>query len=88
MRLNNSTVVAGLTLLIGAAFSEGHLWIPMTVLAAGIVDLFTRSWVTSSRVGQWARVSVFIKFVLSLVGLYATLGQLACLGLIGWWLIS
>ena len=88
MPLNTALVIATLTLLIGVFFSEQHLWIPASVLATAIVDSFTRSWVTSNSLGQWTNASAFLKFLLALVMTYATIGQLACFVLLGWWLFT
>ena len=88
MRLNTAIVIATVTLLIGVAFSEHHLWIPISVLCAAVVDLFTRSWTASNHVGEWVALSIIVKFVFALIGLYATLGQLACFGVLAWWLFT
>lgn len=85
MRLNAPTVIAGATLIVGLVFQESHLWIPATVLAAGLIDLFTRHWVASKEVGKWPAASTFLKFVCALISFYAIVGQAACLVLIPWW---
>jgi hypothetical protein len=88
MRLNTAVVVSAFTLLIGGFFSESYLWIPATVLAAGFVDLFTRSWTTSNRIGANTGASIILKFIFLLIGFYAAVGQIACLALLGWWLFQ
>jgi VIT1/CCC1 family predicted Fe2+/Mn2+ transporter len=88
MRLSTSVVIAALTLVAGLLFREHHLWIPTTVLLAGIFDLFTRGWYSSDAVGEWIAVSTVLKFLCGLVGAYATIGQLLCIGLIGWWVLG
>lgn len=88
MRFNTSIVIAGITLLAGVIFQQPHLWIPLSVLAAGIVDLLTRQWVVSDRLGRMKELSALLKMLLALVGFYAMLGQVACVVLIGWWIFS
>jgi hypothetical protein len=88
MRLNTAVVIAGFTLLAGIIFGERHLWIPASILVAGSIDLLTRRWYASDAVGEWMTLSILLKFVFSLIGFYATVGQLACLGLIVWWLVA
>ena len=88
MRLNTAVVIAAFTLIIGLSFSEDRLWVPATVLAAGIFDLATRDWYSSSKLGSSVRVSVMLKFFCSLIGFYAMIGQLLCVGLLGWWLFT
>lgn len=63
------------------------MWIPLSVLGAGIVDLFTRQWVMSDRVGQMQKLSMTLKSMFALVGFYAMIGQVVCVGLIIWWFI-
>lgn len=88
MRLNTSIVIAAITLLAGFVFQQPHLWIPLSVLVAGIVDLFTRQWVMSDRLGRMKELSALLKMLLALVGFYAMLGQVACIVLAGWWAFS
>ena len=87
MKLNTAVIISGITLLLGIGFSQPYLWVPLTVLIAGIIDLFTRKWVASDRLGRALRLSVFLKFFFSLIGFYGMLGQVACVGLILWWFI-
>ena len=88
MRLNTSIVISAATLIVGLIFGEGHLWIPISILVAATIDLLTRQWYSSNAVGEWAAFSIVLKFVFALVGFYATVGQRACLGLMGWWLFT
>jgi hypothetical protein len=88
MRLNTAMVVSAGTLIAGLVFVEDHLWIPASVLAAAIVGAGTRGWYSSDAVGEWAALSIILKFICALVGFYATVGQLVCVGLIGWWLVT
>ena len=88
MRLNAPTVIAGAALIVGLIFQKGQLWIPATVLAAGLIDLFTRRWVASNQVGKWPNADNFLKFVCALVSFYAIVGQVACLVLIPVWFLG
>ena len=87
MRLNTAIVISLITLLLGFFFEKVYLWVPLSVLIAGIIDLFTRQWVMSDRVGQMQKLSVTLKSLFALTGFYAMVGQVACIGLIIWWFI-
>ena len=87
MRLNTAIVISLITLLLGFFFEKVYLLVPLSVLIAGIIDLFTRQWVMSDRVGQMQRLSVTLKSLFALTGFYAMIGQVACIGLIIWWFI-
>lgn len=87
MKLNTSVIISGITLLIGLFLHQPLLWVPVSVLAAGIIDLFTRQWVASDRLGSAANLSMLIKSLCSLAVLYAMIGQVVCIGLIVWWFI-
>ena len=87
MRLNTAIVISLITLLLGFFFEKVYLWVPLSVLIAGIIDLFTRQWVMSDRVGQMQRLSVTLKSLFALTGFYAMIGQVAFIGLIIWWFI-
>jgi len=88
MRLNAPTVIAGATLIVGLVFQQDHLWIPATVLAAGVTDILTRHWVASKKAGKWPAASTFLKFLCALVSFYAVVGQIVCILLIPWWLAT
>jgi hypothetical protein len=85
MKINLTVIISGLTLLLGLVFGQPYLWVPVSVLLAGLVDLFTRSWVASNRLGRAVTLSVLLKFLLALIGFYAMIGQVACVGLVLWW---
>ena len=87
MRLNTSIAISVITLIIALLFGFSYLWIPVSVLVAGFIDLFTRQWVMSDRVGSMQNLSVSLKFIVALVGFYAMVGQIICVGLIVWWFI-
>ncbi len=88
MRFNTSIIIAGITLVVGVLFQQPHLWVPLSVLVAGVIDLFTRQWVMSDRLGRMREVSALLKMLLALIGFYAMLGQVACIVLAGWWIFS
>jgi hypothetical protein len=87
MKFNSAIIISALTLLLGFFFEQPFLWIPLSVLIAGFIDLFTRQWVMSGRVGQMQRLSMILKSMFALIGFYATIGQVICVGLIIWWFI-
>jgi len=86
MKFNSAIVISLLVSAIGFFFGQTHLWIPLSVLMAGVIDLFTRQWIISDKLGRAVIFSTLLKFVLALVGFYAMLGQIACLALIFYWI--
>lgn len=87
MRINIAIVISGITLMLGAILNKSYLWIPLSVLVAGLIDLFTRRWVVSDRLGSAVNISMFLKSFCSLAVLYAMVGEVICVGLIIWWFI-
>ena len=87
MKINSAIIIALLTLLLGFFFNQPYSWIPFSILVAGVVDLFTRRWVVSDELGMWIKFSVLVKFFFALIGFYAMLGQIICIGLIFWWFV-
>jgi len=87
MKFNTAIIISFITLLLGFFFEQPYLWIPLSVLVAGIIDLFTRQWVMSDRVGQMQKLSMTLKSLFALIGFYAMIGQMVCIGLIIWWFI-
>ncbi|MDO8676043.1 MAG: hypothetical protein Q7K16_00045 [Candidatus Azambacteria bacterium] len=85
MKINLVIIISALVLLLGFFTDQSYLWIPVTVLIAGIVDLFTRRWVSSDKLGSAQSLSVIMKFVFALIGFYAMIGQVVCIGLLIWW---
>ena len=87
MKFNTAIIIALITLLLGFFFEQPYLWVPLSVLGAGAIDLFTRQWVMSDRVGQMQKLSMTLKSIFALIGFYAMIGQVVCIGLIIWWFI-
>jgi len=87
MKLNTAIIISLITLLLGFFLEQSYLWIPLSVLVAGGIDLFTRQWVMSDRVGEMQRLSITLKSLFALIGFYAMIGQIVCIGLIIWWFI-
>ena len=87
MKLNTAVIISLVTLLLGFFFEQPYLWIPLSVLGAGVVDLLTRQWVTSDRVGRMQGLSMTLKALFALIGFYAMLGQVVCVGLVVWWFV-
>lgn len=87
MKINSAILISFPTLLLGFLFSQPYLWIPLSVLIAGVIDLFARKWVISNRLGSAKNISALLKLFFTLMGFYAMIGQLVCIGLITWWLI-
>ena len=88
MRLTSSLVISAVTLLVGLWARAPFVWLPVTVLLASVIELFTRSWVTSDRLGRAVTLSVLLKFSFALIGFYAMVGQVICVGLLGFWITS
>jgi hypothetical protein len=87
MKINLAIIISVLVLLFGFITDKPYLWIPISVFIAGIIDLFTRQWVSSNRLGSAKTFSVIIKLLFVLIGFYAMLGQVACIVLLIWWLV-
>lgn len=87
MKINLAIIISLLILLTGFFFDQPYLWIPLSVLSAGIIDLFTRQWVASDKLGSARNLSVIVKFIFALIGFYAMIGQIVCIGLVLWWFI-
>lgn len=85
MKITTSIIISAVTLLVGYFFDQTYLWLPLTVLIAGIVEGRTRQWVASNRLGSSTTISVLLKFVFAVIGFYAMIGQVACIGLIIIW---
>lgn len=86
VRINPAIIISFSITLLGFFFKQPYLWIPLSVLATGIIDLFTRRWVMSDRLGSARTLSIMLKSLFSLIGFYAMLGQIVCIGLAIWWL--
>lgn len=85
MKINLAIIISLPILLIGLFTNQLYLWIPLSVLIASTIDLFTRQWVHSNRLGNAQALSSTIKLLFALIGFYATIGQLACITLLIWW---
>lgn len=89
MRLNVAIVISAVTLVVALILGRPHFWwVPLTILFAGFVDLCTRAWVASPRLGSARNLSIVLKSVCALIGLYAMVGQLICVGLLIWWIVA
>lgn len=87
MKINRSIIISIIAIVIGLLLKTTFLWLPISVLVAGIIDSITRRWVLSDELGSHQKQSILIKFFLSLVIGYASLGQYICLALTTWWII-
>ena len=87
MKINSAILISLSIILLGFFFNQPYLWIPLSVLAAGFIDLFARQWIASDKLGTARNLSVILKFFFALVSFYAMLGQIACVGLVLWWLV-
>lgn len=87
MKINLPTIISGIVLAFGFFTDQPYLWIPLTIFIAGIIDMLTRRWVDSERLGSAQVSSTILKFVFALIGFYAMLGQIACIGLVIWWFV-
>lgn len=87
MKLNTALVMSVITLILGLIFSKSYIFLPASIVIASIIDLLTRQWVMSDRLGSMINLSAVIKFFLSLIGFYAMIGQFICVGLLIKWFI-
>jgi len=87
MKLNTALIISALTLILGLVFSKSYIILPLSIMIASIIDLFTRQWVASNRLGSMANTSVILKGLFALIGFYAMIGQLICIWLLVKWFI-
>jgi hypothetical protein len=88
MRLTTAIVISGLTVIVGVLFKQSYSWIPLLIFIASIVEIYTRKWVSSDKVGTNPKISIVGKFLFALIGMVALFGQVICLGLIIFWFIN
>jgi hypothetical protein len=86
MRLSTSILINAICLIIGILLKEGFLWIPISGLIASLIEVNMRKWVSSDRLGSAIKINVILKFGLSLIGFYSLLSQIACVGVLLYWL--
>lgn len=87
MRINLAIIISVLVLLLGFFTDKLYLWIPISVLIAGIIDLFSRRLVSSDRLGRAKVLSSILKLLFALIGFYAMIGQIVCIILLIWWFV-
>jgi len=87
MKINLAIIISLLVLLLGFFTDKPYLWIPISVLVAGIIDLFMRQWVISDKLGSARNFSAILKLLLALIGFYTILGQVVCVVLLIWWFV-
>jgi hypothetical protein len=58
MKINSAIIISLIVLLLGFFFGQPYLWVPLSILVAGFVDLFTRQWVMSDRLRSSRSLSV------------------------------
>ena len=88
MRLTTSLIITAVCSIIGTIWVKQYLLLPYSGLVASAVDLLTRKWVSSNRLGRAVRISMILKFTLSIIGFYAILAQFACVGLLVYWIAT
>lgn len=79
--------ISALVLLIGVVTEQEYLWLPTTVLAASFIEIYSRDWITSEKLGSAKNTSATIKLLLMLVGMYALVGQFILIALLIYWFI-
>lgn len=87
MRLTTALIITGICSIWGTLGDYPHLWIPYTGFIASCIDLPTRAWVRSDKLGQSASLSVILKFILALIGMYAMIVQFVSIGLVISWYV-
>lgn len=85
MKLNIAFVISLITLLIGLFFNKQYIVWPLTILIASIIDLFTRKWFVSDKLGSNMTASVLLKALLVTISFYGMVGQIICLVLLYKW---
>lgn len=87
MKLNTALVISVITLILGLIFSKPNIFLPVSIVIASIIDLYTRKWVASNRIGSMIKTSVLLKGLFAIIGFYAMAGQFICLFLLIKWFI-
>ena len=87
MKLSTSLIVSSITLIVGLVFKENLILVPVSVIVASIIDLFTRQWVTSNQLGHLTKISISLKGIFAFIGFYAMIGQFVCIGLLIKWFV-
>ena len=86
MKLDTAIVVSAVAVVTAFVLRRPPWWwLPLTVLFAAVVDLYTRPWVMSPRLGSARTLSIALKSICATLGLYAAIGQLVCIVLVIWW---
>jgi len=81
-------IAAAVTMLVNSALARNPIWVQISVLITGSIELYIREWVASEKLGKIAVPSALLKLGLALIGTYATLGQFVCIAPIFWWLVA
>lgn len=87
MRLTPSLLVTVACSLWGLAAKQPLTWVPVSGALASVIDLGTRGWYMSDRVGEMRATSEILKTLLTLVGAYALLAMVGSIGIGIWWLV-
>lgn len=87
MKMNLSLIVSLVTFLTALIFSKNPSWLPLSIVIASLVSAQTNGWVASDRLGTAVRLSVYLKFLFSLIGLYSLIGIFVCVILLIKWFI-
>jgi hypothetical protein len=87
MRVTPGLIVGIVVLLIGIVFRKPYLSVPIATVVCSLIDLISRPWWTSERIGKWTSFIIILKFVLSLCATAALLGTIVSLGLAVWWFV-
>jgi hypothetical protein len=85
VKITTSIILSFVVLVVGLVIKGPFLWIPITVFAASIIDVFVREWVMSDRMGLNSELSALIKLVFMVIMTYSSWGQIACLALVFYW---
>jgi len=84
MKISLALIISSSTVLIGLFFGKPLIF-PISFLLASVIELSTRNWVNSMRLGSMRNLSITIKSLLALIGFYALVGQAVCIVIIIWW---
>ena len=88
VRLTTAIVINGLCAIPGVVWLFEFWWVPVSGLLAGLIELPTRDWLASDRLGTARGLSVIVKFLFALIGFYALITQLASIALVVYWIVG
>ena len=87
MKNSLAIAISLVTVIVGLIFGKPSIWLPISFLVASIIELPTRAWVNSDKLGSMRNLSFMTKTLFAYVGMYASIGQVICAVILFKWFI-